>query len=323
MDDKQARRIVDAMEYGTGTLPGYRRAHARGIVFHARFTPSAQIRDLTTAEHFQGPDVPALVRLSNGSGNPYVPDKRPGNRGAVLGLAVRFALASGDYSTWAAANIEAFPARSAEEFISLTRLQRSNQRTGKPRAAHLLAFLLHHRDLLPAFKNMHRLRPTESFATTRFNGLHTYYLVAADRKKRAFRYSWVPDAGYQGLSVRALLEWPPQYLISEIKQRPSAGWTLEFTLENHDSPLHHDANRLSADEAGPRSKGGERMIAGRLELVKPFEDQASVENLLFDPTKVVPGIELSDDPILHLRSAVYAVSLERRILERQPTIGNE
>jgi catalase len=300
MNDEQARRVVDAMEHGTGTLPGYRRAHARGIVFHAKFTPSDKIRDLTIAEHFQGPVVPTLVRLSNGSGNPYASDKRPGNRGAVLGLAVRFTLASGGHSTWAAANLEAFPARTAEEFIALTSRQRSSPRTGKPKTARLLAFLLHHRDLLPAFKSLHDLRPPESFATTRFNGLHIYHLVAPDRTRRAFRYSWIPDAGRRELSVPAQREWPPQYLISEIRQRPTASWTLEFAMVN-----------------------GERIIAGRLELVKPHEDQALVDKLLFDPANVVPGIELSNDPLLHLRSAVYAVSLERRILETRPAVTNE
>jgi catalase len=323
MDDEQARWLVDAMEYGTGTLPGYRRAYARGIVFHAMFTPSDTIRDLTTAEHFQGPAVPTLVRLSNGSGNPHAPDKRPGNRGAVLGLAVRFALASGGHSTWAAANIEAFPARTAQEFIRLNRLQRPSPRTGKPKTIRLLAFLLHHRDLLPAFKSLYRLKPPESFATTRFNGLHTYYLVAADGTRRAFRYSWIPDDGCRVLSVRAQRELPPQYLISEIKQRPIASWTLEFTMGNHDVPLTDQPGDPSADKTKQPPKEREQVIAGRLELVKPHEDQASMEQLLFDPANVVSGIELSDDPILQLRSAVYAVSLERRILESRPTIVNE
>jgi catalase len=40
----------------------------------------------------------------------------------------------------------------------------------------------------------------------------------------------------------------------------------------------------------------------------------------FDPTNVVSGIELSDDPILHFRSAVYGESYARRIRETRPTI---
>jgi catalase len=34
--------------------------------------------------------------------------------------------------------------------------------------------------------------------------------------------------------------------------------------------------------------------------------------LVFDPTRVTDGIELSSDPILHARPEAYAVSVERR-----------
>jgi nitrite reductase/ring-hydroxylating ferredoxin subunit len=37
-----------------------------------------------------------------------------------------------------------------------------------------------------------------------------------------------------------------------------------------------------------------------------------VERLVFDPTTVVDGFELTDDPILHARSAAYSVSFARR-----------
>jgi catalase len=33
---------------------------------------------------------------------------------------------------------------------------------------------------------------------------------------------------------------------------------------------------------------------------------------VFDPTRVTAGIELSDDPILHLRPRAYSASVERR-----------
>jgi catalase len=323
MNDEQARRVVDAMEDGTGALPGYRRAHSRGIVFHATFTPSKEVRDRTTAEHFQGPAVPALVRLSNGGASPYTPDRRPGLRGAVLGLAIRFTLPSGGYSTWAAANLEAFPARTAEEFIRITRLLRPGLRTGEPKTARLLAFLLHHRDLLPAFKSLTGLKPPESFATTRFNGLHTYYLVAPDGIRRPFRYSWIPDAGDLKLSVQAERELPPQYLISEIKRRTKVSWTLDFTMGHPGDQRFYLLGDQLDDQIQQWPKERDHIIAGRLELVEPHEDQASVENLVFDPANVVPGIELSNDPILLLRSAVYAVSLERRVLETRPPITNE
>src|SRR6218665_4146944 len=57
------QEALHAIEAYTGTEKGYRRAHPRGLVFHATFTPTAEARALTTAEHFQGGPIHTLVRL--------------------------------------------------------------------------------------------------------------------------------------------------------------------------------------------------------------------------------------------------------------------
>ena len=312
MTDDQVQRAVDAMEAYTGTVPGYRRAHARGIYFNATFTPSAAVAELTTAEHLQGPEVPALVRLSNAAGSPYAPDRKPGHHGSTLGLAIRFELASGGFSTWAAASLPNFPARDAEEFIRITTLQRQNPKTGKPAVAPLLAHIATHPHILPGIKGIGGLKPTASFATTAFNGLHAYYLIAPDGTRRAFRYSWVPDAGVQEIGAQADREWPPQYLPSEISQRDAPSWSLVFALAADGDPVDDVTKQWPADR--------EQVVAGRLVLAEVHPDQAAVEHVVFDPTNVVPGIELSDDPILHFRSSVYGESYDRRVKEDRPTI---
>ena len=55
------------------------------------------------------------------------------------------------------------------------------------------------------------------------------------------------------------------------------------------------------------------MEAGRLELTGPETEREQGDDVLvFDPTRVVDGIELSDDPILRFRPRAYAASVERR-----------
>ena len=76
------------------------------------------------------------MRLSNGDGNPYAKD-----RNAVLGLAVRFALPSGDTSEWAALNITDFPARKPDDFAGLAGAQKKNKK-GKPNPLRLGFFVL-------------------------------------------------------------------------------------------------------------------------------------------------------------------------------------
>jgi catalase len=50
-------------------------------------------------------------------------------------------------------------------------------------------------------------------------------------------------------------------------------------------------------------------------VVDSEPDQRAVEGLVFDPTGVVPGLELSDDPLLRFRAAVYSESYRRRSQE--------
>jgi catalase len=58
----------------------------------------------------------------------------------------------------------------------------------------------------------------------------------------------------------------------------------------------------------------ERVEVGRLVLDGPeLEREQGDDVLVFDPVRVIGGIELSDDPILHFRSEAYRVSVGRRV----------
>ena len=108
---ERVKKTLGNMEANIGYVPGFRRAHGRGVAFRGTFTATPEAAALTIAEHMQGDEIDVTVRLSNGAGSPYQSD-----RVAVLGMAVRFALPSGDTSEWAALNIKDFPARVPEDF---------------------------------------------------------------------------------------------------------------------------------------------------------------------------------------------------------------
>lgn len=48
-----------------------------------------------------------------------------------------------------------------------------------------------------------------------------------------------------------------------------------------------------------------------------------VDRSMFDPTKVPPGIALSNNPVLHFRSESYIESQKRRMAESKPAIKPE
>jgi catalase len=54
-------------------------------------------------------------------------------------------------------------------------------------------------------------------------------------------------------------------------------------------------------------------VAGRLTVTGPVSDpEADGSVVVFDPTRVIDGIELSDDPVLRFRGQVYGESVARR-----------
>jgi catalase len=57
----------------------------------------------------------------------------------------------------------------------------------------------------------------------------------------------------------------------------------------------------------------ETVEAGTLEIVEPDTEREKGDDILvFDPTRVTDGIELSDDQILRFRREAYNVSIKRR-----------
>lgn len=309
---ERVTRTLGNMEANIGYVPGFRRAHGRGVAFRGHFTASPEIAALTSAEHMQGDEIPVTVRFSNGDGNPYAKD-----RNAVLGLAVRFALASGDTSEWASLSITDFPARKPDDFAGLAGAQKKNKK-GKPNPLRLGAYLLTHLHLVRGLLAILKAPTTQSFARASFNGLHAYFLVDADGTRRAFRYRWVAAAQPVDLTPDEKRFLPPQYLVSEMKQRVArepAIWHLVFQMAEPGDPTddmtkHWPDSRPTVD-------------AGRLVVDRVHDDQNLVDRSMFDPTKVPPGIETSDDPVLHFRSESYIESQKRRLAESKPAIKPE
>ena len=287
------------MEANTGFVPGFRRVHARGVAFRGMFTATDEVAALTTAEHLQGDPIAVVVRLSNGSHNPYAADTKSATKGTALGLAVRFALPSGEVAEWAALGPNGFPAAKPDDFIALAGAQKP-RRNGKPHVPRLLKFIVTHRWCVPGIKAVKRATTTESFATTRFNGLHAYFLVDAQGSRRAFRYRWIPVAGEHRLTPEQYKIMPPQYVISELKLRVEqapVAWDLMFQMADPDDPT--DDMTKHWPESRPQIK------AGRLHIDRLHEDQELIDRSMFDPAKQPPGIALSDDPVLHFRSELY------------------
>ena len=80
-----------------------------------------------------------------------------------------------------------------------------------------------------------------------------------------------------------------------------------------EGPLAGDAAIVSAARRAMDIGRSETVELGRLMLTGPETDRERGDDVLvFDPTRVVDGIEVTEDPILRFRHHAYAVSVQRR-----------
>src|SRR5947209_12747806 len=111
------QQATDAANETFGTHPGYRALHAKGMLLKGTFTATPEAAALTRAAHMQGAPVPATVRVSNGGGNPDVPDYAPD----VRGLAVKMYLPDGSRTDIVAQTAPRFWGTTPEDFVALLR----------------------------------------------------------------------------------------------------------------------------------------------------------------------------------------------------------
>src|ERR1700674_323818 len=103
-------------ELSGGVHPGFRPAHAKGLMCIGTFSPSPQAAELTRAPHANRPTTPVIVRYSDSTGTPTIPDNDPAGSGP-RGIAIRFHLADHVHTDIVAHSTNCFPVRTAEEFL--------------------------------------------------------------------------------------------------------------------------------------------------------------------------------------------------------------
>src|ERR1700731_333224 len=86
-----AEQLLDVLDALSGLHPGFRPAHAKGLMCVGTFAPSPEAAKLTRAPHIVSPTTPVTVRYSDSTGVPMIPDNDP-QRSGPRGIAVRFHL---------------------------------------------------------------------------------------------------------------------------------------------------------------------------------------------------------------------------------------
>jgi catalase len=292
--DPLAEQAVDAINAISGVHPGHRAAHAKGTLLTGTFTPSADAARLTTAAHMQGEPSRVTVRFSNGGGDPGIPDYAREGRG----MAVKFYLGDGSKTDIVGLTLPCFFVRTPEDFIAFTKARLEPEKL-------MPEFLGAHPEALPAIQAALGADPPESYATCVYNSIHSYRWYDAEGGSRFVRYRLEPEAGERTLPGEEAKARGRDYLRDEVLARHETAFRLVVTIASEDDEVDDPT------VAWPQER--RRVEVGRLVLSGPeTERERGGDILVFDPTRVIPGIEPSNDPILHFRPKAYSVSVARR-----------
>jgi len=307
-----SKDIVAQLHTIFGEHPGFRAAHAKGILLQGTFTPTPTAAQLSSAPHFTQPSTPILVRFSNSTGIPTIPD----NIGDAdpRGCAVRFLLSADEHkhTDIVAHSTPFFPARTGAEFLALFRAIAASGAPDAPKNPSPVEQFLGTHPAALAFITAPKPAPT-SFAREAFFGVNAFKLVGGSKDSGAgtfVRYRVEPVLGVEPIDPSLLASQSTDYLFEEIKQR-LAKEPVEFRLRAQVA-----APGDQTDDATVRWPDEREVVElGTLRVEGVREGEASgkqQKHLIFDPVPRVQGVEPSADPLIDMRAAVYLVSGKER-----------
>ena len=295
-----AKQTVNRIEELAGKHPGYRRAHAKGEIYEAEFSPSGAVTSFTTAEHLQNTNVKAVVRFSNVSPNPSTPDQLS----VIKGMSVQFQLPSGEISNLVGVTIPIFVTKSPQTFFKILNTVNSFKE-GRPHLRDMVKLFASYPESRAGIQIIRKLKNTKSYATAIYYTIHAFYLVNKEGYRVPVKFEWIPEAGIETLTVKEIVGLPKNYLEKEVENRLE-NEEVKFRLEI----VLGEPGDLTDDPTKEWPKDRKRINAGILSI-KGIATEVS-DDIVFDPTVVASGIECSDDEILLFRKHAYTVSHERR-----------
>ena len=286
-----------------GPHPGFRPAHAKGLMLRGTFRPAPGATALTKAPHVRRESTPVTIRFSNSTGLPNIPDNSPDAN--PRGLAIRFNLADHVHTDIVSHSTDGFPSRDGAEFLEFLKAAgASGPEVPSPKP--IERFLGSHPS---ALKFVQAPKPfSSSLARDTYFGVTAFRFTNAQGESRFGRYRIVPEAGNDYLGDDAVARLHADYHYEELEQRVKQG-PIRFKIlvqvaapgdVTDDATIHWPEDRKLVE-------------LGTIELTGVLEDTLlQQKKIIFDPIPRVEGIEPSADPLLELRAAIYLLSGRER-----------
>jgi catalase len=288
--------------------------HARGSAAHGYFESYKDLSDLTRAAPFAsaGKRTPVFVRFSTVAGERGSTDTARD----VRGFAVKFYTEEGNWDL-VGNNIPVFFIQDAMKFPDLIHAVKPEPHNGIPQAASAHDTFWDFASLMPESTHMlmwamsdraipRSLRMMQGF------GVHTFRLVNMAGQSVFVKFHWSPAQGTHSLAwdeaVRisgADSDFHRRDLWEAIESGNYPEWELAlqvFTEEQTDGfPFDVlDPTKLVPEEMVPLQPVG-RMVLNR----NPDNFFAETEQVAFCAAHIIPGLDFSNDPLLHGRIHSY------------------
>jgi len=290
---------------------------ARGCAAHGYFEATRSMADYTSADLLQQPGTrtPVFVRFSQLTGSQGSADTVPDARG----FAVKFYTSEGNWDLVGSSIPVAF-VQDAMKFPDFVHALKPEPHHGMPQASSAHDTFWDFATLVP--ESTHALMwlmsghaLPRSYRMMAGFGVHTFRLLNARGDAHWAKFQWKPRLGRHALlrdEAREIAGCDPDFLRRDLWQAIESGCHPEWELALQLVP-EAKAQALGIDLLDPTKLVPEEivppLIAGRLVLSRnPQDFFAECEQVAFHPAHLVPGIALTNDPLLQGRVASYTGS---------------
>jgi catalase len=293
-------QMVDALHSAFGKHPA-RAVHAKGIFFEGRFIPDKDAAAISSAFHLQKQSSTVVVRFSDFTGIPDIPDNiGPAN---PRGFALKFKMPDGRSTDIIAHSFNGFPTATTDEFrLLLLAIGRSGADAAKPTA-------------LDSFLNTHPIAKTflttqklpASYAAISYFGVNSFKFLNHKGQSHFIRYQILPEKGEELMDVAKFAEQDKDYLVTEIGKRITAG-PVRFKLY---AQLAAEGDAIENPAiAWPDTR--KKVLLGIIEINKLIENTPLADkSLSFNPNNLPEDIQTAD-PMLTIRAKAYPISVKER-----------
>jgi catalase len=288
--------------------------HARGSAAHGYFEAYQPLTDVTRAAPFAeaGKRTPVFVRFSTVAGERGSADTARD----VRGFAVKFYTDEGNWDL-VGNNIPVFFIQDAMKFPDLIHAAKPEPHNQMPQAATAHDTFWDFVSLMPESTHMlmwimsDRAIP-RSYRMMQGFGVHTFRLVNAQGRSTFCKFHWRPLLGTHSLvwdEAVKISGADPDFHRRDLWEAIESGnhpeWELGLQLFSEADSENFtfdvlDATKLIPEELVPVEPVG-RMVLNR----NPDNFFAETEQVAFCTAHVVPGIDFSNDPLLHGRIHSY------------------